>query len=62
MFKSNKTFYGPISLIPEIAGAIEFQFKRKGFKVQCFELGSGGFDISIAKGGIFKSLLGMKSA
>ncbi len=62
LFKSEKTFFGPISLLPEIAGSIEFQLKREGYEVQCFEQVSGGYDISITKGGAFKALLGMKSA
>ena len=62
VFKSEKFFQASPELIPGIAGAIEADFKRDGFKVQVVNLVSGGADISLAKGGTFKAIVGLKSA
>lgn len=61
-FKSNKTFYASPSLIPAIAQSIATEFGNDGYQVQCDSLLSGGCDISITKGGLFKAVLGMKTA
>lgn len=61
-FKSSKTLYFSPSLISGIAGAIETEFRNDGFEVQSQPLVSGGYDISVAKGGMFKAVLGLKSA
>lgn len=50
------------SLIPEIVSRIEDEFKREGYMVAIDELGTGGYDISITRGDIFKAVLGMKTA
>ena len=62
VFKSEKFFQASPDLIPGIAGAIEADFKLDGFKVQVVNLVSGGADISLSKGGVFKAIVGMKSA
>lgn len=49
-------------LIPEIAKQIESAFRKDGFEVLVDQLSSGGADISISKGGVFKAVLGMKTA
>lgn len=49
-------------LIPEIAKQIESDFRKDGFEVLVDQLSSGGADISISKGGVFKAVLGMKTA
>lgn len=61
-FSTKKILYGSSSLIPTIANRIEKQFKSEGYDVVMDELSSGGYDISITKGGIFKAVLGMKTA
>ena len=61
-FKSEKTFYAPHSLIHEIARDISNHFANDEYQVQSQELISGGYDISITKGGLFKAVLGMKTA
>lgn len=61
-FNTNKTLNGSVSLIPEIANRIENDFIREGYEVQKIALSSGGYDISITKGGLFKAVLGMKTA
>ncbi|MGN0187981.1 MAG: zinc ribbon domain-containing protein, partial [Candidatus Cryptobacteroides sp.] len=61
-FNTKKTLYGPASVIPEIASAIRDDFSKDGYEVSMDALSSGGYDISITKGGIFKAVLGMKTA
>ena len=61
-FSSKKILYGSSSLIPTIANRIQEEFQNEGYEVAMDELSSGGYDISITKGGIFKAVLGMKTA
>lgn len=61
-FKTKRTFNCPVSLLPEIAGTISEEFQKEGYEVEVQELYYGGYDISITKGGVFRSVLGMKTA
>lgn len=61
-FSTKKTLYGSVSLIPTIATRIQDEFQNEGYTVAMDALSSGGYDISITKGGIFKAVLGMKTA
>lgn len=61
-FSTKKILYGSTSLIPTIANRIQEEFKNDGYEVAMDALSSGGYDISITKGGIFKAILGMKTA
>lgn len=49
-------------LIPDMAQAICAEFQRDGYEVNVGNLYSGGSDISITKGGMFKAVLGLKTA
>lgn len=53
---------GHLSAIDSIATAIKEEFTAEGYDVMVEDLVSGGSDISITKGGVFKAVLGMKSA
>lgn len=61
-FNTKKVLYGSSSLIPNIANRIQEEFQKDGYEVTMDALSSGGYDISITKGGIFKAILGMKTA
>lgn len=61
-FNTKQTLYASPSLIPDIAERIKENFLRDGFEVSTDALSSGGYDISITKGGTFKAVLGMKTA
>lgn len=61
-FNTKKVLYGSSSLIPTIAKRIEEDFINSGYEVTLDELSSGGYDISITKRGLFKAILGMKTA
>ena len=62
IFKTTKTFSGPHYLIPEIAEKIQEEFIREGYTLTSEKLDTGGYDISITKGGFFKKILGMDTA
>ena len=61
-FSTKKILYASSSLIPTIADRIREEFQNDGYEVAMDALSSGGYDISITKGGIFKAVLGMKTA
>lgn len=61
-FSTKKRLYGSTSLIPTIANRIQEEFQNDGYEVSMDALSSGGYDISITKGGVFKAVLGMKTA
>ena len=61
-FNTKRILHGAPSLIPEIARKIEEYFKNDGYDVSSTSLSSGGCDISITKGGLFKAVLGMRTA
>ena len=61
-FNTKKILYGAPSLIPTIANSIQADFQKDGFEVVMDALSSGGYDISISRGGFFKVVLGMKTA
>lgn len=61
-FSTKKILYGSSALIPTIASRIQDEFQNDGYNVKMDALSSGGYDISITKGGIFKAVLGMKTA
>ncbi len=61
-FNTKKTLYGSPALIPTIASSIQSKFQADGYEVMMDALSSGGYDISLTKGSIFKAILGMKTA
>ena len=61
-FSTKKILYGSTSLIPTITNRIQEEFQNDGYEVAMDALSSGGYDISITKGGVFKAVLGMKTA
>lgn len=61
-FNTKKILYGSPLLIPTIANNLQSNFQADGYDVTIDALSSGGYDISIAKGNMFKAILGMKTA
>lgn len=61
-FSKKKLLAAAPNQIVQIADSIRREFESDGFEVNVEELYSGGCDISITKGSIFKAVLGMKSA
>jgi hypothetical protein len=61
-FNTKTVLAGSSELIPAIAENICTEFSADGYEVHCDSLLSGGRDISITKGGMFKAVVGMKTA
>ncbi len=62
VFKTSKLLHGNPSLIPLISERIAEEFKKDGYEVSTIDLTTGGKEISVTKGGIFKAIIGMKTA
>lgn len=61
-FNTREVLVGSIRQVPVIANKIVRHFREQGYEVAMESLSSGGFDISISKGNMFKAILGMKTA
>ena len=61
-FSTKRTLFCSTSLLPDMAGSLQEYFERDSYEVNVTELSTGGYDISITKGGVFKAVLGMKTA
>ena len=61
-YSTKKILKAHSSQIDSMAEAIKEDFQLNGFEVKIDTLMSGGKDISITKGNLFKAVLGMKSA
>lgn len=61
-FNTKAILKGDPSLIPAIAERICQEFAIDGYEIKNENLISGGADISVAKGNLFKAALGMKTA
>lgn len=62
VFSKKQLLQASPSQIPQITESIRREFEVDGFDVNIDTLLSGGSDISITKGSIFKAVLGMRSA
>lgn len=61
-FNTKIVLNGTPTLIPAIADRICCTFATDGYEISRDNLISGGVDISITKGGVFKAIVGMKTA
>ena len=61
-FNTKTILNGNPSLIPAIADRICQTFAAEGYEINRDNLISGGADISVTKGGVFKAIVGMKTA
>ena len=61
-FNKQRLLPAKAAQIPTMAEAIRKEFAPEGFEVQIDTLMSGGRDISLTKGSLFKAVLGMRSA
>ncbi len=61
-FSKKRLLAASSSQIPQITEAIRQEFETDGFEVDIDNLLSGGSDISITKGNLFKAVLGMRTA
>ena len=61
-FSSTRLFFADPKLIPQVADMLSIQFQAEGFTTQLNKTALVGADLSITKGGLFKSVCGMKTA
>lgn len=61
-FKTKTTLFGNPNLIPNIANRICEEFAADGYETKRDNLVSGGIEIFLSKGGVFKEVLGMRTA
>lgn len=61
-FKTTELLNGNPSMISHISSVMAQEFKNEGYEVKVVNLPAGGKDISITKGGLFKAILGLKTA
>ena len=62
IFKTSKLLYGNPDFINTIATAIESKFRADGYDVRVEDTYDNGKNIDISKGGVFKRVLGMRTA
>ncbi len=62
VFKSEKYISKRLNNLKPVADDLVLHFRHQGFEVVGDETITGGWDISIHKGGLFKAVLGMKTA
>lgn len=62
VFNTQKLLAATAAQIPDMAESIRQDFQIDGYEVVVYTLANGGCDISVTKGGIFKAVLGMRSA
>lgn len=61
-FNTKTILNGNPALIPAIADRICQVFAADGYEINRDNLMSGGVDVSVTKGGVFKAIVGMKTA
>lgn len=61
-FNTKKTLFASPALILAIAEQITRDFQAEGYEAISETLTSGGAEVSVSKGGMFKSVVGMKTA
>lgn len=61
-FSSSRIFFASSDLIPAVSNDVGEALKVEGYDVTSEELLGGNVEVSISKGGFFKSICGMKTA
>lgn len=61
-FKSERDFTLVVTDLTPVVKDLTEHFQVQGFEVQSEQLLTGGWELSITKGGVFKTIVGLKSA
>ena len=61
-FTSTKVFMVPANRIPDMTRMLEAALRLDGYETRSDSLLGGGMVVSITKGGLFKAIIGMKTA
>lgn len=62
VFSKNQLLLAAPSQISQVAESVRCEFESDGYETNVDTLMSGGYEISITKGNIFKAILGMRTA
>jgi zinc-ribbon domain len=62
VFKTAKVFPVKVDDLGPVAEAVLTHFKQQGYEVEARRTSTSSYDVSISKGGVFKAVLGMKTA
>ena len=62
VFNTHKVINTDPSYIPEMVAKITSQFKMEGYEIDTIASDTGAYDISITKGGLFRTVSGLKTA
>lgn len=62
VFNTHKVINTDPSYIPEMVAKITSHFKMEGYEIDTFASDTGAYDISITKGGLFRTVSGLKTA
>ena len=62
MFESTKFIPVTLKDLSPVADEVMEHFRKQGFEVIGLRTATGGWEISLTKGGVFKSLLGLRTA
>ena len=61
-FKSQKRLVGAAPMLSQVANGVASEFRADGYEVCLINLSSGGAEVSITKGGLFKGIMGLRTA
>ena len=61
-FTSTKVFKVSPDCIPDMARTLEIELRKDGYETRCDALLCGDVVVSLTKGGLFKAVVGMKTA
>lgn len=62
VFNTHKVINTDPSYIPEMVAKITSHFKTEGYEIDTIASDTGAYDISITKGGLFRTVSGLKTA
>ena len=62
VFNTHKVINTDPSYIPEMVAKITSHFKMEGYEIDTIASDTGAYDISITKGGLFRTVSGLKTA
>ena len=62
VFNTTRQFILPQEKIAAVANDVIDQLRAQGYEVEGQALAGGGWDISVTRGGMFKAVLGLKTA
>ncbi|HEV2451664.1 MAG TPA: zinc ribbon domain-containing protein [Streptosporangiaceae bacterium] len=62
IFKSEKLIPIAVSDLAPVAEELAGHFKQRNYQVECSQLDDGQWEVGITRGGVFKTVVGLKSA